>query len=182
MRIVIALLLVSIATVTVTAVAEPVRGPVIVDYGPVYYVPDEPVELTDGLPLKAVFDVAAAPKETDDQNYRLETVARYLNMHVRAGLKTTQLPTVVVLHGRALRSALNEEGFEARYNGENPDAELLRQLMATGVRVLVCGQSAAAAGVSPDELAAGIEMSLSAMTALVMLQSDGYALIPWGTD
>ena len=180
MRIVIALVLIGIATIT--AVAEPVKGPVIMDYGPVYYVPDEPVELTDGLPLKAVFDVAAAPKETGDQNYRLETVARYLNMHARAGLETTQLPTVVVLHGRALRSALNEEGFDARYDGANPDAELLRQLMATGVRVLVCGQSAAAAGVSHDELAAGIEMSLSALTALVMLQSDGYALIPWGTE
>ena len=180
MRIVIALLAVSITTVT--AAAEPVKGPVIKDYGPVYYVPDEPIDVTGDLPLKAVFDVAAAPKETGEKNYRLETVARYLNMHVRAGLEITQLPTAVVLHGRALRSALNEEGYGARYEGPNPDTELLRQLMAAGVRVLVCGQSAAAMEVGQEELAAGIEMSLSAMTALVRLQSDGYALIPWGTD
>ena len=32
------------------------------------------------------------------------------------------------------------------------------------------------------ELAPGVEMSLSALTALVRLQGDGFALIPWGTN
>jgi intracellular sulfur oxidation DsrE/DsrF family protein len=164
------------------AVAEPVTGPVIKDYGPVYYVHEEPLDLPPDSRLKAVFDIAATPDESDKLNHRLETVARYLNMHARAGLESRQLSTAVVLHGRATRSALSQEAFEERYGEPNPDAELVRQLAQVGVRFVVCGQSAAAFGYRSDEFAPDVELALSALTALVMFQSDGFALIPWGTD
>lgn len=162
------------------AVAEPVTGPVIDDYGPVYYVPEEPLKLPPDSLLKAVFDIAAAPDEPEMANYRLETVARYLNMHARAGVEPGQMATAVILHGRAARSALNPEAFEERYGETHPDAELLRELGRAGVRLIVCGQSATAFGFRRDELTPGVDMSLSALTALVRLQSDGFALIPWG--
>ena len=162
--------------------AEPVSGPVINDYGPVYYVPEQPVELPQGVILRAVFDVAGAPEESGTRNYRLEAVARYLNMHARAGVPMNRLETAVVLHGRAARSALSAEVFEERYGHVHPDAALIRELAAAGVRILVCGQSATAYGFRPGELAAGVEMSLSAMTALVRLQQSGFALIPWGMN
>ena len=162
--------------------AEPVTGPVIQEYGPVYYVPEEPLDLPPDYQLKVVFDIAATPDEPARLNKRLETVARYLNMHVRAGLEARQLSTAVVLHGRATRAALSEEVFEKRYGEPNPDAELLRRLTQAGVRLVVCGQSAAAFGFRADEFAPDVEMALSAMTALVMFQSDGFALIPWGTE
>jgi intracellular sulfur oxidation DsrE/DsrF family protein len=59
---------------------------------------------------------------------------------------------------------------------------LIRELAAAGVRIIVCGQSATAFGFRPEELAVGVEMSLSAMTALVRLQQNGFALIPWGMN
>ncbi len=161
---------------------EPVTGPVVPNYGPVYYVPERPLALPPETRLKAVFDVAGAPDEPETPNHRLATVARYLNMHARAGLAPDRLPTAMVLHGRAARSALSAEAFEERYGQPNPDAELLRELGGAGVRVIVCGQTAAAFGFRRDELAPGVELSLSAMTALVLLQSEGYALIPWGAQ
>lgn len=180
MRMAISLLLLGITTCP--AVAEPVTGPVIEDYGPVYYVPEEPLDLPSDASLRAVFDIAAAPDEPGERNYRLETVARYLNMHARAGIEPQQLTTAVVLHGRAARSALGEESFEERYGETHPDANLVRLLADAGVRFIICGQSAAAFGFRRDELAPGVEMSLSALTALVRLQGDGFALIPWGTN
>lgn len=161
--------------------AGPETGPVIEDYGPVYYVPERPLELPAGYPMKAVFDVAATPDDSGVVNYRLETVARYLNMHARAGVGPERLETVVVLHGRAARSALRADAFEQRYGVPNPDGELIRQLAQAGVRFIVCGQTAAAYGYRPGELAPVAEMSLSALTALIRLQGEGYALIPWGT-
>ena len=163
-----------------SAGAEPVTGPVIADYGPVYYVPDEPLDLAPGRALRAVFDVAAAPDAPGERNHRLETVARYLNLHARAGVDPARLATAVVLHGRATRVALDEEIFLERYGEPNPEAELIRRLQRAGVRFVVCGQSAAAFGFRADELAPGVELSLSALTALVTLQDEGYALIPWG--
>lgn len=164
------------------AIAEPVTGPVIEEYGPVYYVPEEPLDLPADGELKAVFDIAAAPDEPGERNYRLETVARYLNMHARAGVAPKQLQTAVVLHGRATRAALSGDVFEERYGEPNPDAELLRLLAAAGVRFVVCGQSATAFGFRAEELAPEVEISLSALTALVMLQSDDFSLIPWGAN
>jgi intracellular sulfur oxidation DsrE/DsrF family protein len=166
----------------VMSFAEAVTGPVIDDYGPVYYVPEQPVELPSDVNLKAIFDVAGAPEESEKLNYRLETVARYLNMHARAGVPSNRIETAVVLHGRATRSALRADVFEKRYGHAHPDAALIRELAAAGVRILVCGQSAAAYEFRPGELAAGVEMSLSAMTALVRLQQNGFALIPWGMN
>ena len=171
-----------LAIVACHAVAEPVTGPVIDAYGPVYYVPEEPLDLPPDSVLKAAFDIAAAPDEPESTNHRLETVARYLNMHARAGVDPRQMATAVVLHGRAARSALSPAAFEGRYGEPHPDAELLDELSRAGVRFIVCGQSAAAFGFRHDELAAGVEVSLSALTALVRLQSDGFALIPWGIN
>ena len=180
MRMAISLLLFGI--ITNPAFAEPATGPVIEDYGPVYYVPEEPLDLPPDFQLKVVFDISATPDEKAKLNHRLETVARYLNMHARAGVESRQLSTAVVLHGRATRSVLNQEAFDERYGEPNPDAELVRQLARVGVRFVVCGQSAAALGFRPDEFAPDVEIALSALTALIMFQSDGFALIPWGTD
>ena len=184
MRMMVALLV--LGTASGPAIAEsalnPVSGPVILDYGPVYYVPEEPLELPADLQLKAVFDIAAAPDDPGELNYRLETIARYLNMHARAGVAPEQLTTAVVLHGRATRAALGDDGFEKRFKTSNPDARLIRLLADAGVQFFVCGQSVAASGFRAEELAADIQLSLSALTALVMLQTDGFALIPWGTD
>jgi intracellular sulfur oxidation DsrE/DsrF family protein len=164
------------------SVAEPVTGPIIDDFGPVYYVPEKPMELPPGVNLKAVFDVAGTPEGSETPNYRLEAVARYLNMHARAGVPSDRVETAVVLHGRAARSALRADIFEERYGHAHPDAVLIRELAAAGVRIIVCGQSATAFGFRSEELAAGVEMSLSAMTALVRLQQNGFALIPWGMN
>ncbi len=176
------ILLLACASASLAVLAEPATGPVIEDYGPVYYVPETPLELPAGVRWKAVFDVSAAPEEPGKLNYRFETVARYLNMHARAGVDPERLDVAVVLHGKATKAALSGEAFGERYGQPNPDADILRQLVAAGVRIFVCGQSASAFGFRAGELAPRVTLSLSAMTALVSLQSDGYALIPWGTD
>lgn len=171
----------SIALVSV-AFAEPVRGPIIHDFGPVYYVPDEPLVLEPGEHLQVVFDVAAAPDEPSEPNYRLEAAARFLNLNARAGVSPERTKVAIVLHGRATRSALDDEVFEERYGESHPDAALLDALTKAGVRVHVCGQSASAFGFTEQDLRPDARFSASAMTALVRLQSAGYALIPWGTQ
>jgi len=176
------ILLFVLAFVVGPVFAEPPTGPVIHDYGPVYYVPHTPLSLPPGARMKAVFDVSAAPDKTDALNYRLETVARYLNMHARAGVGTDRMDVAVVLHGKATRAVLSAEAFQQRYGHANPDADLLGRLADAGVDIFVCGQSAAAYGFRPEELVPTAIVSLSAMTALVRLQSDGYALIPWGGE
>lgn len=47
------------------------------------------------------------------------------------------------------------------------------------MRVILCGQSAAASGIERVDLLPGVEMALSAMTAHALLQQDGYTLNPF---
>jgi intracellular sulfur oxidation DsrE/DsrF family protein len=56
---------------------------------------------------------------------------------------------------------------------------LLNELMKHGVRVIVCGQSAAANGVTNNMVIDGVEIALSAMTAHAQLSMNGYTTNPF---
>jgi intracellular sulfur oxidation DsrE/DsrF family protein len=152
-------------------------GPVIDGYGPVYDVAGITLPASPDQVYRAVFDVAQAPTENDVVNARIETVARYLNMHVRAGIPTEKMEVALVLHGGAGRYALKNDAYKKRFGVDNPSLPLLDALRAAGVQIVLCGQTANSRGYRPEERAASVDLALSAMTALVMFQSAGYALI-----
>ena len=152
-------------------------GPVINSTGPVF-----PVTPTFETPLDLEYRVAFDVSETggsDRISTSLNTVARFLNMHAQAGVPRAQLGAAVVVHGSAVLDVLSEEAYREHTAGANPNATLLQELLDAGVRVVVCGQSAAAQGYDPSELADGVELALSAMTAFVVLQHEGYLVNPW---
>jgi len=157
----------------------PSAGPLIRDFGKVYDVPN-----TAKLPQKdkvhrVIFDVSDSPGNTKQINASIETLARFLNMHARAGIPRENLKLALVLHGAAAKDSLNHEAYEARFGVENPNLELLEALANARVQVYLCGQTAKHRGIGADDLTRPVEMALSAMTALVVLQEQGYQLIPW---
>jgi len=48
-----------------------------------------------------------------------------------------------------------------------------------GVKIYLCGQTAAGRGFTTEDLNPAVSVALSAMTAHVRLQADGYTLIPF---
>lgn len=165
-----------VASATAQPLASPVAGPVIQDFGAVYAV-DAPDFATPSGPFNVVFEVALGAPEPDQLNARLETVARYLNMHAQAGVAVEDMETALVVHGSAGKDLLGRDGFRARHGVENPNYDMIQQLIEAGVEVLLCGQTQVHRGLRRDQLAPGVKVSLSAMTALVALQSRGYQLI-----
>lgn len=153
------------------------KGPVVTDYGPVFEVAAPDFETPREHDYKAVFDVASAPPETDRVHPSIETVARFLNMHANAGVPRSRLHAALVLHGNAGKYALSHAAYRERFGTDNPSLKLIEELRAAGVRVILCGQTAASRGFERDALAEPVELALSAMTALVVLQQEGYALI-----
>lgn len=152
-------------------------GPLIEQYGPVYDIGQPGFATPTGLVYRAVFDVGPSPDAADQVNPRIESLARFLNMHARAGVKPEQMKLALVVHGAAGKDMLSSAAYKSRFGVENPNAPLLAALRAQGVQVLLCGQTAAHKGFAREELAPGVELALSAMTALVALQADGYQLI-----
>lgn len=152
-------------------------GPAIERFGPVYDIDSPDFATPTGSVYRAVFDVAPSPEANDQLNPRIESLARFLNMHARAGVKPEQMKLALVVHGAAGKDMLSSAAYKSRFGVENPNAPLLAALRAQGVRVLLCGQTAVHKGFAREELAPGVELALSAMTALVALQADGYELI-----
>jgi intracellular sulfur oxidation DsrE/DsrF family protein len=156
---------------------EPSTGPVIEGYGPVFDVPSPDFTAPVDVDYRAVFDVAAGPGDPSLLAPSIVTVARFLNMHARAGVPRDRLHAALVLHGEAGKYALGHEAYRKRFGTDNPNLDLLERLREAGARVILCGQTAGSRGFARDELAESVELALSAMTALVVLQQEGYELI-----
>lgn len=144
-------------------------GPVFEDFGPHAPVPGaEPLASLERFAI--AFDVAA---KADDgaRNRGFESAARFINMHVAAGVPEDRIAIAVVVHGRAVR--------DLTPGADNGSAAMVRAMLDHGVRFIVCGQSAAAYGVKKEDLIEGVELNLSAMTAHAQLQQSGYTVNPF---
>ena len=160
------------------AAAEPSLGPVIEGYGPTFPINDRDVALETGAVYKAVFDIGAYADDLNTINYRLVSVARYLNMHARNGVGVENMDLVVVIHGRAIHNLMRDDAYQLRHGINNPNLELLTRLHEAGVAIYICGQSMGFNGVKKSELVGETQVALSAMTMLTVLQNSGYALLP----
>jgi intracellular sulfur oxidation DsrE/DsrF family protein len=134
--------------------------------------------------FKVAFDVATSPATGEgatggEINRKFDSLARFLNMHVAAGVSKDNIELALVIHGKAVFDLFNNENYQKRHSLDNPNKPLLQALMNNNVRVIVCGQSAAAHGVDISQFIDGVEVELSAMTAHALLQQAGYTVNPF---
>lgn len=164
-------------TVLCLSAQDEKTGPVIPNYGAVWSLENLDFPTDTNKTYKAVFDIMNSPEAPDQLNTSIETAARYLNMHAQQGVPATKLHAVLVVHNKASKDLLRDVHYKERYGVPNPNTALLQELMDAGVGVIFCGQSSVARDVPKQQLLPGVQMALSAMTALISLQDDGYRLI-----
>jgi intracellular sulfur oxidation DsrE/DsrF family protein len=157
--------------------AERQKGPVIQDYGGTYAVDDPDYRMDPEMEYRVVFDITYSPEKPEELNKALETPARFLNMHVGAGKDRSTLRPVMVVHGGASYGLLKNEYYKEKYGVDNPNTDLIAQLVEAGVEIYLCGQTAAHRNLSEERRLPGIGVSLSAMTILIELQQQGFATI-----
>lgn len=153
-------------------------GPVFEDFGAT-----APVQMDQAVAKDAVFNIAfdvSTAADPDKINRTIESAARFINMHVAAGVPEENIHLAIVVHGGASFDLTNQEFFAAHKEGkENASAAAIAQLQEHGVEFYLCGQSAAAHGISNADLLPGVKMALSAMTAHALLQQQGYSINPF---
>ena len=153
-------------------------GPVFAEFGR-HVAVDHNSDIGAHTRLKVAFDVAN-PAADGKYNTHIESAARFMNMSVANGVEREHIKLAVVVHGGASMDLLNSEAWKAAGRGdENSTEPLVRALLDKGVRVILCGQSGAAHGITADQLIPGVETALSAMTAHALLQQEGYTLNPF---
>ncbi len=168
MRVLPLVLLAAVATPSVADMSDFTTGPVIEEFGAVADV-EVTAKMPGGTTFRHSFDVSKGA-EQGKVNRSLDSAARLINMLARSGVPEDRVRVAIVVHGKAVHDV----------SGDNSgSAGLVAALVEQGVRILVCGQSAAYYGVETADLLPGVDMVLSAMTAHAVLQQSGFTLNPF---
>jgi len=157
----------------------PPTGPVIHSAGATFEIPNPEFETPREQEYRLAFEMARPAASPEELNVVLSNVARYLNMHATAGIPRDQVQAAVVVHGGAGWEMLGHAAYREHYGVDNPNVELIKELTEAGVRVVICGQTVEARGIPRAGLAEGVEVALSAMTAFLVLQEEGFRVNPW---
>ena len=156
---------------------EKKAGPIINDYGKVWSINNPEYRTHIDTQYKVVFDIMNSPEDPSQLNTSIETAARFLNMHAQSGISLERMKVALVVHNKASKDLCKNEVYQEKYGVENPNAAMIAQLMEAGVAFIFCGQSSVARNLPIEETIDGVQLSLSAMTALIQLQNEGYRLI-----
>lgn len=152
-------------------------GPIIKEYGKVWKIDNADLKADAEKEYKVVFDIMDSPDDVNALNAKIETAARFLNMHAQAGVPIENLKVAIVVHNTASKDIINNSAYRIKYGTDNPNADLIKDLLAVDTQIIFCGQSSASRGFPKEDLLPNVQLSLSAMTALIELQNEGYRLI-----
>lgn len=153
-------------------------NPVIAGHGGVLRLPSAVQQPRRGTKILVDLTSGGDPSKV---NAGLEKVAKYVNIYAGGGAEPADATIAVVLHGKATLAVLNHDAYAAKFKTDgNPNLDLLRQLHEANVELYVCGQSLISSGSKPGEVAVFVDTAVSALTAVVNLQSDGFAYVPLG--
>lgn len=185
LRLTIALVLVASTLLATPSVGAAQRDPTLTPSGPLIQSAGQTVKVDnatfrfpEGHVFKAVYEINTS--DSTGMNQQLNTVARFVNLHARHGIPKERIHAAAVVHGTGWWSLLSDSAYGARFGGKtNPSKRLVEELLANNVQLVMCGQTAGFRGVKREELLPGVQLGISAMTALSVFQSQGYAFIPW---
>lgn len=150
--------------------------PVIDSHGGVYAMPEAVHQPRAGT--KLLVDITS-PSEPDKLNPGIEKVARFVNIYAGAGKEPAEVKIALVFHGGATLAVLNDEAYRKQFAvKKNPNLELLRKLHEADVEMVVCGQSLSGTGKTSEDVVVFVDTAVSALTASVNLQADGYSYVP----
>jgi intracellular sulfur oxidation DsrE/DsrF family protein len=151
---------------------------VISDFGATLPVKTD-VAINSDTKFKLRFDVSEKAKP-GSINQTLDLAARFINLHVAAGIPLDNIDIAIVVHGTAATD-MTQPGYYKTFNKDrdNASAAAIATLQKNNVKFYLCGQSAAAQGISNADLLPGVKMALSAMTMHALLDQKGYSLNPF---
>jgi intracellular sulfur oxidation DsrE/DsrF family protein len=166
------------ALLSLPAQADTMQNPVIKDGGTIHPLPDAALQPDRNQTYKVVFSVTKGSTDPKDLNDALDHVARTVNVFASAGVPLDHLKFVVIVHGQALPVVLDHAHYQKRLGTSNPNLKLISELKAAGVQLYVCGQALAGMKYDDSEVNPDFKIALSALSSIVILQQQGYALMP----
>lgn len=152
--------------------------PTIHGHGKIHYVANAVHKPDPSQVYKVVFTLTKGSKAPDKVNGPLDHVARTVNIFVAAGVPLDHLKIVAVTAGPATPIVLDNAHYRAKFGVDNPNLPLIRQLTRDGVEISVCAQAMGEHHFKYGWQARDVTLSLSALSTVITLQHQGYALEP----
>jgi intracellular sulfur oxidation DsrE/DsrF family protein len=151
--------------------------PTIQGFGKMVPAPEAGMQPSKDVEYKVVFSVTIGG-DADKVNGSLDRVARAVNLFTSAGVPLSHLQFVAVVHGPATPSVVDNAHYRQKFSVDNPNLKLISELEKVGVKVVVCAQALAYNGLPRDWVDPHVEVTLSAITDIIMLEQQGFAIYP----
>lgn len=151
--------------------------PAIRGYGPEHTWPGVVARPQADKRYKALFDLTQGKAGATKVNPGLDHVARTVNIFAAAGVPLRNLDFDVIVHGPATEIVLSAAAYQAKFGHPNPNLAVIAALRKAGVKIMVCGNALGDMHLTPAEVNPQIEVALSALSTVIILQNQGYALV-----
>jgi intracellular sulfur oxidation DsrE/DsrF family protein len=135
------------------------------------------------IPIHVRENLRIVYQVTDDTQHEgvnkgLFYARKLINTYQNHGIAPEQVHLHLVYHGTGIAAVVNEEarkrlGAEA----ENPNGEILAELVKCGVQIELCENTMQQKGVNPAELMPGVKLVIGAFPRLIDLQLQDFAYI-----
>ena len=154
------------------------QTPALPGIGKMHPLPQAAYQPQPSATYRIVFAVTKGADQPGEVNPSLSRVARTVNLYASAGTPLDHLKFVAVLSGKATGAVLDNGHYKRLFGTDNPNLEIIHQLRAAGVDVAVCGQAVAENQFDYGWINREVTLSLSALTTITVLETQGYVLMP----
>ena len=170
------LLLLSI-TIFCVANSQTKVNPVISSYGTVFQLPNADHKPDPSLKYKIIVELTENGSKADSLNEYIEALATLVNLHAAEGVPKENIKMVVILRKMATYAVFGNELYKEKFKCDNPNLQILKELMDAGVEFYVCGQTMHKRNVDTKKLVAGTKVASAGLTAITTYQLQGYTMV-----
>jgi len=152
-------------------------NPVIKSYVTVFQLPNADHKPDPSIKYKIIVELNENGSKPDSLNEYIEALATLVNLHAAEGVPKENIQMVVVLRKMATYAVFDNELYKEKFKCDNPNLQILKELMDAGVEFYVCGQTMQKRNIDTKKLVAGTKVASSGLTAITTYQLKGYTMI-----
>ena len=152
-------------------------NPIIKSYGTVFQLPDADQKPDPSIIYKIIVELNENGSKPDSLNEYIEALATLVNLHAAEGVPKENIQMVVVLRKMATYAVFGNDMYKEKFKCDNPNLQILKELMDAGVEFYVCGQTMQKRNIDTRKLVTGTKVASSGLTAITTYQLKGYTMI-----
>lgn len=126
---------------------------------------------------KAIYDATKESKNPSQILPALNMAGSELNALAVSRVPLSNAKFVIVFHGAAIFSILDDSSYKKKYGVGNPNLKVLSEFKKTGTQLFVCGQNLLSENIDFKTVSPDVTIASDALIVSMTFQNNGYALM-----